>query len=165
MAKKIAAIIRSMSEKLITSSELSDVRKYSPIKQIATANHIDTWRFFLSIILKIKGTIGTYKAVIKAAFETSVKSKAYCWIVAPKPSANPVVIIKIADLGSVIVLRKIFFSKYSKSGNIVKAPSKKRAKVKVSGPTKPIPVVWATNVVPQITEANRSSRLPLKIFN
>ena len=84
---------------------------------------------------------------------------------APKPSANPVVIIKIADLGSVIVLRKIFFSKYSKSGNIVKAPSKKRAKVKVSGPTKPIPVVCATNAVPQITEANSRRRLPLTILN
>ena len=147
------------------NSELSDVIKYSPIKQITTANHIDPWRFFLSIIFKIKGTIGTYKAVIKAALETSVKSKAYCWIVAPKPNAKPVAIIKIKDLGSLMVSKKIFFSKYSKSGNIVNAPRKKRVKVKVSGPTKPIPVVWATNVVPQITEANRSSRLPLKIFN
>ena len=91
------APILMIPKKLIMNSELSDVSKYSPIKQITTANHIDPWRFFLSIILKIKGTIGTYKAVIKAALETSVKSKAYCWIVAPTPSAKPVVIIKIKD--------------------------------------------------------------------
>jgi hypothetical protein len=51
------------------------------------------------------------------------------------------------------ILKKLFFSKYSASGNTVIVAKKNREKLKVNGPIEPIPVVCETKAVPHIKVA------------
>ena len=78
MENAIAEKINKISDKLIIKDVFSDVNKYNPVRHMATATHIDQCIDFLRNIFSMIGTIGTYKAVIKAALETSVKRRAYC---------------------------------------------------------------------------------------
>ena len=44
------------------------------------------------------------------------------------------------------------------------APKKERMPLKLNGPSKSAPTLWATNAVPQINEHNNSITMPLKLL-
>ena len=83
---------------------------------------------------------------------------------APDPSDKLVNMIMTRAFVFLIIIRNNSFSKIIINGIIVIVPRKNLEKVKVKGPTNPIPVAWAMKAVPHINEANKRSKLPFKVF-
>jgi len=128
------------------------LRKKVPTTLPMVAGHTERWGRRRSTNQASRGTMGTYSAVRKLAFDTEVLIRPICCKIAPRNSRVP---RPTQDSTSRPCTRTPWAvtRAYSRqaSGTTNSAPIKKRAAVNVNGPTSFMPSCWATKVVPQIS--------------
>ena len=114
----------------------------------------------------IMGTIRIYRAVINPALPTVVRSTPICCTTEAMASAAPQ---QMPPVSSVFLSALVWgfwvmpaLSNTKMTGSSTSPPRMERTQMKVKGPTKPAPTLWATKAVPQIKAVNSSIRLPRK---